>query len=139
MYLLDTSAVISLFEDRNAQVIDLLDDGGTQPTFWLSIITRGELAKGVAAASPEFVARRVATKRHAVARGQWVHPDQEIADRWGQLAATASRSIGANDLWIAATALQLAVPLVTGDMRQAEFVRSVGGDVVTIIPLGDAV
>ena len=132
-YLLDTSAVIYLFEQNNQQVIDLLT-GGEEPKFWLSTVTRGELAKGVAAATGEIAADRAETKRLAVGHAKWVQPDDGIADHWGRLAAKAARKVANNDLWIAASAVQLAVPLVTGDLALADFADTVGLDVIRITP-----
>lgn len=131
-YLLDTSAVIYLFEKRNPQVAALLSTVAPDPTFVMSIVTRGELAEGIKSASPHVLAQRMETKRRASAHGQWVQPDAAIADRWGELASVSPRSVRANDLWIAATALELAATLVTGDTRLSELVSRVGGSAICV-------
>lgn len=73
----------------------------------------GEIASGI---PPE---RRAAWERF-LARFQVLPWSPEISWHYGQIhryLRTIGLSIGANDLWIAATALAHEVPLVTGDLR----------------------
>ena len=84
----------------------------------VSIITIGELRAGVLAASDFRIRdRRLATLTTAMALDP-VPVDDEVAENWGHLRLllreTAQR-MPVNDSWISATAIALAVPVVTQD------------------------
>jgi len=84
----------------------------------VSVITIGELRAGVlVAADTEVRARRLATLTDALAM-QPVPVDESVAASWATLRVRlrdAGLRMPINDSWIAATAMNLAVPIVTQD------------------------
>jgi len=112
--LLDTSAVIRLFEMARQDVIDAVVAQGGK--FAFSLISVGELHRGVAQAhTPEIAAMRSETISMALRRGHVLTPNEDTAKIWGTLAARMPRRVRANDLWIAATALETHMTLVSSD------------------------
>ena len=112
--LLDASAVIRLFELARPDVIAAVTahDG----EFALSLMTVGELHRGVARAqTPQVAALRSDTISMVLRRAQVLLPNEETAAIWGKLAAKTPRKVRANDLWIAATALEHNLTLVSSD------------------------
>jgi len=95
----------------------------------VSAITIAELHVGVLAASDvDTRARRLATL-DAVADIELLGVDDVVAAAWARLRvqlAEAGRRLNVNDLWIAATALAHALPVVTQDDDFAP-VEAVGG------------
>ena len=77
---------------------------------------------------------RMETKRQAVTVARWIPLSDVIADRWGGLASLSPRSVRANDLWIAATSLELGLTLVTGDAKLAKLVEYHGFEAVLVRP-----
>jgi len=110
--LLDTSVLISL---ERGELVDILA-GVVRPA--VSVITLAELKAGVVAASgTPALLRRMRTLE--AARELVVHHiDERVADAWvllrSHLAESGGRA-GANDLWIAATAVAAGIPLLTHD------------------------
>lgn len=109
--LLDTSVFIA----RESRDLDL---DGLPDEVAVSVITHAELSAGVLAAKDvETRARRLVTLT-AVAD---LHPlpiDTSVAEAWAKIRvqlALAKRRANVNDMWIAATALALDVPVVTQD------------------------
>ena len=85
----------------------------------VSIIVLGELEWGVARS--RRVAENRAALRALVEAVQVVDVDAEVARHYGQLRAhlrSIGQPIGPNDLWIAAHALVLDVPLVTHNLSE---------------------
>ena len=83
----------------------------------ISIIVLGELEWGVA--QSDRVEENRAALRALFGAIQVVDVDAEVARQYGQLRAhprSIGRPIGPNDLWIAAHALALDVPLVTHNL-----------------------
>jgi predicted nucleic acid-binding protein len=116
--LLDTGAIIRLVELKRRDVIDLLRASDGQ--FGFALATLGELHRGVSAARDEYAhGIRGQTLRVALRRGNLLLPTQQTALRWGTLAAITPRRVVHNDLWIAATALEHALTLVTADIDLA--------------------
>ena len=85
----------------------------------ISVVVLGELEWGV------LRSKRVEFNRHALQ--QWltavqaVDMDIKVARRYGKLRAdlaAAGQLIGPNDLWIAAHALSLGLPLITHNLRE---------------------
>ncbi|WP_354697247.1 Ribonuclease VapC5 [Paraconexibacter sp. AEG42_29] len=110
--LLDTSVFIAS-ESGRPLLADLLPDESV-----VSAITIGELQAGVlTAADVDVRARRLATLE-AVADIEILAVDAHVAAAWAMLRvhlAERGRRINVNDLWIAATALANAVPVVSQD------------------------
>lgn len=116
--LFDTGAIIRLVELKRRDVIELLRANGGQ--FSYALATLGELHRGVSAARDEAShSIRGSTLRVTLRRGNVLLPTQETALRWGTLAAITPRRVVHNDLWIAATALEHALTLVTSDVDLA--------------------
>ena len=91
----------------------------------ISIVVLGELEFGVARS--RRVEENQAALRTLLSAIHVVEPDVDVAGRYGQLRAhlrLIGRPIGPNDLWIAAHALALDMPLVTNNL--AEFSRVPG-------------
>lgn len=109
--LLDTSVFIAR-ETRGLKESDLPDEVA------VSIVSHAELSAGVlAAVDLEVRARRLATLI-AVADMKPIPIDIAAAEAWAKIRvqlANAGRRANVNDMWIAATALALQVPIVTQD------------------------
>jgi predicted nucleic acid-binding protein len=84
----------------------------------VSVITIGELRAGVlVAATVELRNRRLATLTQALAL-EPLPIDESVAEAWANLRVQLrdlGRRMPLNDSWIAATAISLALPLVTRD------------------------
>lgn len=95
-----------------------LDRDAMPDELGLSVITIGELRVGVlAAADVETRDRRLGTLTEALTL-QPVPVDDRVAESWARLRLLlrdSGQRMGVNDSWIAATALALAVPVVTQD------------------------
>ena len=91
----------------------------------ISVIVLGELEWGVAQ-SRRFEENRSAL-RTLLGAVQVIDLDAEVARHYGQLRAhlrSIGQPIGPNDLWIAAHALALDVPLITHNLAEFERVPS---------------
>jgi tRNA(fMet)-specific endonuclease VapC len=99
----------------------------------ISVITVSELLHGVHRASGARRARRSAFVEHLLAGIRAIEITEQIArvhaDVWAQLAAE-GQSIGAHDLWIAATAVAHGMGLATGNA--SEFQRVPGLRVIAL-------
>ena len=121
--LADTSLFIARESGRTLAQIELPDE------LAISVITIGELRAGVLAAD-DILTRdlRLATLAEALTFDA-VPIDQPVAATWARLRLLlrdAGLKMPVNDSWIAATAMTLAVPVVTQDDDYVE----VGGLVV---------
>lgn len=109
--LLDTSVFIAR-ESRN------LDASALPAEVSVSVITYAELSAGVlAAADLDARAQRLAALT-TVAEMKPIGIDVAAADAWARLRvalADARRRANINDMWIAAIALSMGVPVVTQD------------------------
>ncbi|MCY3840813.1 MAG: PIN domain-containing protein [Gammaproteobacteria bacterium] len=91
----------------------------------VSVIVLGELEWGVRRSTR--IRENQASLQQWLAAVEVAQMDDEVARRYGQLRADLNRigqPIGPNDLWVAAHALALAVPLITNNL--AEFERVPG-------------
>lgn len=114
----DTGAIIRLVEGKRRDVIELLRSH--EGKFSYALATLGELHRGVSAARDETShGIRGETLRVTMRRGELLVPTRQTALRWGTLAAITPRRVVHNDLWIAATALEHALTLVTSDVDLA--------------------
>jgi len=124
----DTSFFIA-FETGRRVDEELLPDEAL-----VSVITLGELHTALhTAQSPEALTRRLATFETASAF-ETLGITAATARYWGQLRA-AARSIGqarVNDLWIAATALEHELPVLTQDEGFAR-IADIGGPQVILL------
>ncbi len=108
----DTSVFIARESGRPLAETDLPDE------LAISVITIGELRAGVlAAVDVETRDRRLATLSEALALDP-LPVDQAVAEAWARLRVLLrdmQKRMPVNDSWIAATAISLAVPVVTQD------------------------
>jgi predicted nucleic acid-binding protein len=127
--LLDTSAVIYLYEHGNPKVAALLKAHDRE--FSASLVTRGELMRGYHSGH-EAAIRTV--REFTRTGGKWARFSDDIADRWGQLASITPQAVKANNLWIAATSMENGDLLVTGDAALASLVLKFGGVCELVAP-----
>lgn len=120
-YLLDTNVLSEPRRKKpDAGVIEWFAERPAS-TLYLSVLTLGELRKGVASLEDER--RRTAlldwleTELPAFFAGRVLPIDGEVADRWGRILAAAGRPVPAIDSLLAATALHHGLTLVTRNVR----------------------
>ena len=109
--LLDTSVFIAR-ESRRLSLDGLPDEVA------VSVVSHAELTAGVLAARDVNVRARRLVTLMAVAEMNPVPIDLAVAQAWAQLRvhlADAGRRANVNDMWIAATAIALGIPVVTQD------------------------
>ena len=109
--LLDTSVFIAQ-ENRSLQASSLPDQVA------VSVVSHAELSAGVLAATELDVRARRLVTLTAVAEMNPIPIDLAVAEAWARLRvhlANARRRANVNDVWIAATAIALGVPVVTQD------------------------
>lgn len=98
----------------------------------VSVVTLAELQLGVLLAANAAVRRRrLATYRNAL-QFEPIPIDNAVGDEWAELRSNlgvAKKSLTSNDLWIAATARHLGVPIVTQDR---ELVKVPGVKVIVV-------
>lgn len=115
--LADTSVFIARESGRPLTETDLPDE------LAISVITIGELRAGVlAAVDVETRDRRLATLSEALTLDP-LPVDQAVAEAWARLRVLLrdmQERMPVNDSWIAATAMSLAVPVVTQDEDYVE-------------------
>lgn len=110
--LADTSMFIAREPGR------LIDPAGLPERIAVSVITIGELRAGVLAATDIATRdRRLATLTQALSLDP-VPVDDRVAESWARLRVELrdrGQRMPVNDSWIAATAIALAIPIVTQD------------------------
>lgn len=120
-YLLDTNVLSELRRKApNAGVVAWFSRRPAS-TLFLSVLTLGELRKGVEGLADAD--RRAALLDWLEAdlpiffTGRILPVDAQVADRWGRLAATTRRPVPAIDSLLAATAAHHGLSLVTRNVR----------------------
>jgi predicted nucleic acid-binding protein len=112
-----------------------LESGAIPAQAAVSIVTKAELRAGVLTA-PDVAARdRRITTLELVNRMAVLPIDESVAAAWAQMRAYLAASdqrVGANDIWIAATAAAYEVPVLTQD---ADFHHLSGVAGLTVIPV----
>jgi len=119
-YLLDTNCLSELVRLKPEPRVVHWMDSADEATLYLSVLTLGEIRKGLAAL-PESTRRTrleawLAVDLQARFAGRIVPVDAAIADRWGSIAAQAKRrgqALPVIDGLLAATALQNNLIVVT--------------------------
>lgn len=123
-YLIDTNVLSELRKRTpDAQVVRWLSERPAT-TLYLSVLTLGELRKGIEAL-PEGDRKRslldwLETELPAFFSGRILPVDTRVADRWGRLLARAGRPLPAIDSLLAATALAHGLTLITRNLRDFE-------------------
>ncbi len=130
--LIDTDVLVRL--KRGGDQVALDDAVGEQDRA-ISVITVSELLHGVHRASGPRRARRAAFVEHMLAGMRAIPITEPIArvhaEIWAQLARDGN-TVGAHDLWIAATAVAYGYGVATHN--DADFERIPGVNVIAIAP-----
>ncbi|KRC86258.1 Toxin FitB [compost metagenome] len=120
-YLIDTNVLSELRRKQaDGNVVRWLDQR-PPTTLFLSVLTLGELRKGIEL-MPEGERKRsyldwLEVELPRFFSGRVLAIDEAVADRWGRLAAQAGRALPAIDSLLAATALTRGLTLVTRNER----------------------
>jgi predicted nucleic acid-binding protein len=134
-FLLDTNVISELVRPQpNAGVVEWIESTDEELLF-LSVLTLGEIRKGIAALSqPARKARLEAwLSRDLILRfeGRILAIDHAVADRWGQISgslALKGSPLAVIDGLLAATALHHNLTLVTRNTRDVELTGVPGFD-----------
>ena len=124
-YLVDTNVLSELRRrDPDPNVVRWLD-GRPATTLYLSVLTLGELRKGIEAL-PEGARKRrlldwLEVELPGFFAGRVLPIDSRVADRWGHLLAQCGRPLPAIDSLLAATALIHGLALVTRNVRDFQY------------------
>ena len=126
-YLVDTNVLSELRRrDPDVNVVRWMADRPAT-TLYLSVLTLGELRKGVEGLPEGDRKRRLSDWLEVELRtffaGRILPVDGTVADRWGRLLAHAGRPLPAIDSLLAATALARGLTLVTrklGDFQHPD-------------------
>jgi predicted nucleic acid-binding protein len=120
-YLLDTNVISEL--KRNSPDPGVVAWLSQRPpvTLYLSVLTLGQIRKGIENASDEKRRQRLIDWLEAdlptFFTGRILPVDEAVADRWGRLVAVAGRPLPAIDSLLAATALEHDLVLVTRNAK----------------------
>jgi len=125
LLVVDTDVVSYLFRAHpsSVQYLGILADH----ELVISFITLAELRLG--ARLRKWGSGRLASLERCLARFGICYPDGALCDFWAGVMADAlgaGHPIGTQDAWIAATALYLEAPLVTGNVRHFRHVHGLG-------------
>ncbi len=120
-YLVDTNILSELRKrEPDAKVVQWFSERPAS-TLYLSVLTLGELRKGIdaQAESPRKLALLdwLEAELPMFFSGRILPVDNLVADRWGRLMAQAGRPLPAIDSLLAATALTHGLTLVTRNLR----------------------
>lgn len=123
-FLLDTNCISEVVSPKpEPRVLEWLDSADEDLLF-LSVITLGEIRKGIAGLAPgkrrSQLEAWLETELRARFAGRILAIDTAVADRWGWLAAEAKRrgkTLASIDALVAATALEFGLTLVTRNVR----------------------
>lgn len=124
-YLIDTNVLSELRRRQpNAHVTRWMSERPAN-TLYLSVLTLGELRKGVEGLADERRKRRLLdwleVELPAYFGGRIVSVDAAVADRWGRLLAHARRPVPAIDSLLAATAMAHGLTLVTRNLKDFQY------------------
>lgn len=120
-YLIDTNVLSEL--RRREPDVKVVDWMAARPatTLYLSVLTLGELRKGIEGVAEGNRKRRLLdwleVELTAYFAGRILPVDAAVANRWGRLLAQAGRPVPAIDSLLAATALAHGLTLVTRNLK----------------------
>jgi len=120
-YLIDTNVISELAKTQpNKQVVSWFGSISNHELY-LSVITLGEIRKGIAKISDDKKREKIRMwLDHELLQwfGERILPiDQHVANKWGVLQASVSRTLSAIDSLIAATAMHSDLILVTRNIK----------------------
>jgi predicted nucleic acid-binding protein len=127
--LLDTSVFIARESGRRVKVEAIPSQAA------VSIVTKAELRAGVLTAPDDAARGRRITTLELLTRMAVLPIDEIVAAAWAQMRAylaASGKRVGANDIWIAATAAAYEVPVLTQD---GDFDHLSGVAGLTVIPV----
>ncbi|MBC5766342.1 type II toxin-antitoxin system VapC family toxin [Ramlibacter albus] len=120
-YLVDTNVLSELRRKAPHKAVQAWFADRPASTLFLSVLTLGELRKGIDAVTDETRRLKLLDWLEADLRafftGRVFDVDAAVADRWGRLLAAAGRPLPAIDSLLAATALHHGLVLVTRNVR----------------------
>jgi predicted nucleic acid-binding protein len=123
-YLLDTNVLSELRRKTPDAGVSAWFAQRPSASLYLSVLTLGELRKGIDGLSDAnrrmLLTDWVQTELAAFFLGRVLTIDAQVADRWGQLLASAGRPLPAIDSLLAATALVHGLRMVTRNTRDFE-------------------
>jgi len=124
-YLVDTNVLSELRRrDPDVNVVRWLE-ARPATTLYLSVLTLGELRKGIEALPHGARKRRLLdwleVELPGFFAGRVLPIDARVADRWGHLVAQAARPVPTVDSLLAATALTHGLTLVTRNLRDFQY------------------
>lgn len=116
-YLIDTNVLSELRrKEPNPDVVAWFEERPAT-TLYISVLSLGEIRKGIEALGKSKRKLKLLdwleTELPAFFSGRVLPIDEEVADRWGRLLASAGRPLPAIDSLLAATALTHGLALVT--------------------------
>lgn len=115
-YLFDT-VTCSRLRRRDKAIIQRLTSLPTEATVHTSVITVGELVKGIHLAPPEHREKLRRQVEELLAQFPILEVTREVAEKYGEIVAKIPPGwhVGQNDYWIAAIAMIHDLVLVTSD------------------------